>query len=61
MFYYDDNIPIYISLHNRGGVASNVNVSIDTIRNGDASITDDTNSLILHIDIITRLQSIEVR
>ena len=35
-----ETVRLYISLHNRGGVATDVNVSIDTIRNGDASLTD---------------------
>jgi len=29
-----ETVRLYISLHNRGGVASNVNVSIDTLRSG---------------------------
>lgn len=35
-----ETIRIGVELRNIGGVASNVNVTIDTIRNGDASITD---------------------
>lgn len=35
-----ETIRISVELRNIGGVASNVNVTIDTIRNGDASITD---------------------
>ena len=35
-----ETIRLYISLHNKGGVATNVNVSIDTIRNDDPSLTD---------------------
>ena len=35
-----ETIHLAIELFNRGGVASNVSVSIDTIRNGDASLTD---------------------
>lgn len=30
-----ETVRLYISLHNRGGVAGNVNVSIDTLRNGE--------------------------
>ena len=30
-----ETIRLYISLHNRGGVATNVNVSIDTLRHGE--------------------------
>lgn len=37
-----ETVRLYISLHNRGGVASNVNVSIDTYRSqiGDEAMTD---------------------
>ena len=37
-----ETVRLYISLHNRGGVASNVNVSIDTYRSeiGDETMTD---------------------
>ena len=35
-----ETIRLYISLHNRGGVASNINVTIDTIRHNDPSLTD---------------------
>lgn len=35
-----ETVRLYISLHNRGGVASNVKVSIDTMRNNDPSLTD---------------------
>lgn len=35
-----ETIRLYISLHNKGGVATNVNVSIDTIRSNDPSLTD---------------------
>lgn len=35
-----ETIRLYVSLHNKGGVATNVNVSIDTIRSTDPSITD---------------------
>ena len=37
-----ETVRLYISLHNRGGVASNVNVSIDTYRStvGDENMTD---------------------
>lgn len=35
-----ETIRIGVELRNIGGVASDVNVTIDTIRNGDASITD---------------------
>lgn len=35
-----ETIHLAIELHNRGGVASNINVSINTIRNGDPSLTD---------------------
>lgn len=37
-----ETVRLYISLHNRGGVASNVNVSIDTYRStvGDETLTD---------------------
>lgn len=35
-----ERIRLYLSLYNRGGVASNVNVSIDTIRDNDPSLTD---------------------
>lgn len=35
-----ETIHLAVDLKNIGGVASNVNVTIDTIRNGDASITD---------------------
>ena len=37
-----ETVRLYISLHNRGGVASNVNVSIDTYRGeiGDETLTD---------------------
>ena len=37
-----ETVRLYISLHNRGGVASNVNVSIDTYRSqvGDEALTD---------------------
>lgn len=35
-----ETVRLYISLHNRGGVASNVNASIDTIRNNDPTLTD---------------------
>ena len=35
-----ETLRLYISLHNRGGVASNINVSIDTMRNNDPSLTD---------------------
>jgi len=35
-----ETVRLYFSLHNRGGVASNVNVSIDTMRNNDPSLTD---------------------
>ncbi len=30
-----ETVRLYIELHNRGGVASNVNVTIDTLRNGE--------------------------
>ena len=35
-----ETIRLYVSLHNKGGVATNVNVSIDTIRSTDPAITD---------------------
>lgn len=35
-----ETIHLAVELQNRGGVAADVNVTIDTIRNGDASITD---------------------
>lgn len=35
-----ETIHLAIELHNRGGVASNVVATIDTIRNGDASLVD---------------------
>ncbi len=35
-----ETVRLYISLHNRGGVATNVNVSIDTMRNNDPALTD---------------------
>ncbi len=35
-----ETVRLYISLQNRGGVASNVTATIDTIRNDDASLTD---------------------
>ncbi len=35
-----ETVRLSIALQNRGGVATDVNVSIDTIRNGDASLTD---------------------
>lgn len=35
-----ETIRLSVSLHNRGGVASDVNVSIDTKRHSDASLTD---------------------
>ncbi|MBQ2710447.1 MAG: S8 family serine peptidase [Clostridia bacterium] len=35
-----ETVRLLISLHNKGGVATNVNVSIDTIRNNDPSLTD---------------------
>ena len=35
-----ETIRLYIALHNKGGVATNVNVSIDTIRSNDLSLTD---------------------
>jgi len=35
-----ETVRLYISLQNRGGVASDVKVSIDTIRNNDPSLTD---------------------
>ncbi len=35
-----ETVRLYISLHNRGGVASNVQVSIDTMQNNDSALTD---------------------
>ena len=35
-----ETIRVGIELHNRGGVAKNVKATIDTIRNGDESLTD---------------------
>ncbi len=35
-----ETVRLYISLHNRGGVASDVKVSIDTMRSNDPSLTD---------------------
>lgn len=35
-----ETVRLHVSLHNRGGVASDVKVSIDTMRNGDPSLTD---------------------
>lgn len=35
-----ETIRLYVSLQNRGGVASNVKVTLDTIRNNDPSLTD---------------------
>lgn len=52
-----ETVRLYISLHNRGGVATNVNVSIDTMRNNDPSLTDPyftfVNNTILLSDIGT--------
>ncbi len=35
-----ETVLLYVSLHNRGGVASNVQVSVDTMRNNDPALTD---------------------
>ena len=35
-----ETVRLYVSLHNKGGVASDVNVTIDAIRNNDPSLTD---------------------
>ena len=35
-----ETIHVAIELYNRGGVASNVSATLDTVRNGDAGITD---------------------
>ncbi|MBO5866775.1 MAG: dockerin type I repeat-containing protein, partial [Clostridia bacterium] len=35
-----ETVRLFIALHNKGGVASNVSVSIDTIRSNDPSLTD---------------------
>ncbi len=35
-----ETVRLHVSLYNRGGVASNVNVTADTIRNNDSSLTD---------------------
>ncbi len=35
-----ETVRLYFSLHNRGGVASNVQVSVDTMRNNDPALTD---------------------
>ena len=35
-----ETIRLYVSLHNRGGVASNLSVSIDSTRNDDTSLID---------------------
>lgn len=35
-----ETVRLYVSLQNRGGVASNVQVTIDTIRNNDPALTD---------------------
>ena len=35
-----ETVHLYVSLQNRGGVATDINLTIDTFRNGDASLTD---------------------
>lgn len=35
-----ETVRLFVSLHNRGGVASNVKVTLDTMRNNDPSLTD---------------------
>ena len=58
-----ETIRLYISLHNRGGVASNVNVSIDTYRStvGDENLTDPYFAFVNHTMQLSDIGTYSVR
>ena len=56
-----ETVRLYISLHNRGSVASDVNVTIDTIRNGDSSLTDPYFTLVNTSIVLSDIGTYSVR
>lgn len=56
-----ETVRLYISLYNRGGVASNVNVSIDTIRNNDPALTDPYFTIVIPTMTLSDIGTYSVR
>ena len=56
-----ETVRLYVSLHNRGGVATDVNVTIDTIRNGDSSLTDPYFTLVNTSVVLSDIGTYSVR